>query len=136
MRHLTGVIVFAAFAFCAPLHAEECTGTNCPPQDKAHTISGATKTAGMGGSTAAPATAAGSTAAPGDTKPKVKKAEKPKKPKPTAGDGTSAFDGAAADNQPKSKRATSAPVRHSSTVPVVREGGKTCSGQDEYRVCW
>lgn len=46
------------------------------------------------------------------------------------------FDGTASTSARNPKKATSAPTRHTGTVPVVREGSKTCSGQDEYRVCW
>ena len=70
-----------------------------------------------------------------ETKPPVKpakKAEAPKKKKVTHADNTPTFDGTASTAEPKK----SAPVRHSSVPPVIKEGGKTCSGKDEYRVCW
>ena len=93
---------------------------------------------GIGGSIAGGGSSTDSTAVTDQVKPKpqVKKAERPKKPKSTNANGALTFDGSASDHQPKPKKPASAPVRHSGSVPVTREGGKTCSGQDEYRVCW
>jgi hypothetical protein len=165
MKYFTGVFLAAAMAASAPLHAENCIGSACPPQDKtqaaparrlvkpnttatdtAKRTGAGVRTAGMGGSGGMGGSMAGgsggsstgSTTATDEIKPKaqVKKAERAKKPKHTTADGALTFDGSAPDNQPKPKKPASAPVRHSGTVPVRREGGKTCSGQDEYRVCW
>jgi hypothetical protein len=172
MKYLTGVILAAALASSAPLHAEDCSGRDCPPPDGTQTTApahklvnpkasqttatdearttgtrvktagmsgggmGGSSSGGMGGSMGGGPT--GSATATDEVKPKppVKKAEKPKKPKSTNADGALTFDGSAPENQQKAKKPASAPVRHSGTVPVTREGGKTCSGQDEYRVCW
>ena len=108
MKYLTGVILAAAMAASAPIHAEVS-----PSPDKTQS--------------ADPAQAA---------KPQVKKSEKPRRPRVTSAEGAVTFDGSAPDGQPKPKKPAGAPIRHSGTVPVTREGGKTCSGQDEYRVCW
>lgn len=121
MKTFTGVLV-VALGLAAPLHAQTAT-----PAEPAATAS-------------TEAAAKPAEANPAETKPvQVKKAEKPKKAraaaaKTTAGQAAVNFDGTAAAGEPKEKKAGTA--RHSGTVPVEKVGGKTCSGRDEYRVCW
>jgi hypothetical protein len=127
MKYLTGVIVLAALAASAPLPAQaqwaqtQTSQNDAAPADKTDTNGGAVSS---------------------DAKPKtgaVKKAEKPKKPKPAADHMLSVDGTASTTDEPKHepKKPGTVPVKHSSAVPaVVHEGGKTCSGQDEYRVCW
>ena len=135
MKHLTGVFVLAALIGSAPLHAQDCSGTNCPPAGQSAQAQPATD--------AAPAKPADGTAAK-EAKPqsaataKPNVAAKPKK-KPAAEDGTTSAEGTASTGDPKPapKKSAGAPAKHSEGgVPVEKVGGKTCSGRDEYRVCW
>ena len=108
MKTITGVLMFAALSLAAPLHAQ----TTEPQQ-------------------------AGTTAST-DAKPKpaeTKKAETPKKPKVAKTQGPAAvnYDGTTVTGEPKEKKVV---TRHSNSMPVEKQGGKTCSGRDEYRVCW
>jgi hypothetical protein len=106
MKYLTGVMIFAFFGVSAPLHAQV---QEPPAQSEA--------------------------ALPAKPIKPAKKVAAAKKHRPARTDSAS-FDGTASTSAWNAKKAASDPTRHSGTVPVVREGGKTCSGQDEYRVCW
>jgi Flp pilus assembly protein CpaB len=105
-KYLTGVVIVAFFGVSAPLHAQV---QQPPAQSEA--------------------------AAPVQPAKPAKKVAAAKKRKPAPADSAS-FDGTASTDAWNAKKAASDPTRHTGTVPVVREGGKTCSGQDEYRVCW
>jgi hypothetical protein len=139
MKQFTGVILFAALALSAPLRAQtqpaDAQSTqNAAPAEKPKAAPATTAAKPTGTTDAVAATT--------EVKPKPaqpKKAQAPKKPKPE-GDGSLSFDGTAATSepkpvQPKPAQKKAATSNHSG-VPVTREGGKTCSGRDEYRVCW
>jgi hypothetical protein len=139
MKHFTGVFLLAALAMSAPLHAQtqpaDAQSTqNAAPAEKPKAAPATTAAKPTG---ATDATGATTEAKP---KPQPKKAQAPKKPKPE-GDGSLSFDGTAATSepkpaQPKPAQKKAATTTNHSGVPVTREGGKTCSGRDEYRVCW
>ncbi len=136
MKYITGAVVLAVLSFSAPLYAQDKTDQTEPQaaQNEAAPVKPV--------ETAHKTTATGSTdaAATDEKKPAaVKKAEAPKKKRKAAKtDSTLTFDGTASTTEPRlaPKKSADGPTRHSGSVPVVHEGGKTCSGQDEYKVCW
>ncbi|WP_125461830.1 MULTISPECIES: hypothetical protein [Rhodomicrobium] len=119
MRLSTAFCVAFTLAGAAPLAAQD-QGT--PAGTGSHTAISHSVTTGDHGATGNTNPAAGSSAEAPVQKKLKKKTASTQAPKTTA----------SGPNKPAAKSGGQA----RSGAAIVKEGGKTCSGQDQYRVCW